>query len=251
MLKLTGVAKSFGGLAAVHDCSYEVGANSITCLIGPNGAGKTTTFNLISGFDGCDAGEISFNGTRISGLAAHQIARLGLVRTFQTPRSLNSLSALESLKMAPPNDALERMWAPYVHFRRIVRRERELDAEAREVLDLVGLSQQAESPGRTLSGGQKKLLELARAIMFGAKLILLDEPTAGVNPVIIGNIVTLLRRLRDRKIAMFIVEHNMEFVREISDRVIVMAEGAPLTEGSFDEIRAHPLVADAYLGRQS
>jgi len=235
----------------VHDCSLRGGEQGITCLIGPNGAGKTTTFNLISGFERCDAGEISFNGTRISGLAAHQIARLGLVRTFQTPRSLNALSVIESVKLAPPNDALERIWAPYVHFRRIVRRELQLEAEARDILDLVGLSQKAERPVHTLSGGQKKLLELARAIMFGPKLILLDEPTAGVNPVVIANILALLRRLRDRNIAMFIVEHNMEFVREISDRVIVMAEGAPLTEGTFHDVRAHPLVADAYLGRQS
>jgi ABC-type branched-subunit amino acid transport system ATPase component len=133
----------------------------------------------------------------------------------------------------------------------MARRERELEDRAREALDFVGLLHKAEADSGTLSGGQKKLLELARAIVFEAKLILLDEPTAGVNIAIIANIVRLLRRLRDRKIGMFIVEHNMEFVREISDHVVVMAEGTPLTRGSFDDIRAHPLVAEAYLGRSS
>jgi len=251
MLELVGIEKKYGGLAAVHDCSYQVSGTGITCLIGPNGAGKTTTFNLVSGFERCDAGEIRFEGAKISDLPAHQIARRGLVRTFQIPRSLHGLTVLESVKMAPSNDALERIWAPYLFFRRVMRRERELDDRAREALDFVGLLQKAGADAGTLSGGQKKLLELARAIVFEARLVLLDEPTAGVNIAIIANIVRLLRRLRDRKIALFIVEHNMEFVREISDHVVVMAEGAPLTQGTFDNIRAHPLVVEAYLGRSS
>lgn len=249
MLQLVKVAKNFGGLAAVRDCSYEVKAGEVTCLIGPNGAGKTTTFNLISGFEHADAGDIYFDGLRISRLSANRIARLGLVRTFQIPRELNDFAVIESLKMAPMNDDLERIWSPYVSFRKIARREHELEARAREVLDLVGLGAKSASEVRALSGGQKKLLELARAIMFGAKLVLLDEPTAGVNPVIIANIARVVRNLRKYGVTIFIVEHNMEFVKEISDRVIVMAEGTPLTNGTFEDIRVHPRVAEAYLGR--
>lgn len=249
MLRLANVTKKFGGLAAVRDCSYEIRQGLITCLIGPNGAGKTTTFNIISGFLRPDNGEIHFNNAPIEGLAPHHIARRGLVRTFQIPRELNDITVMDSLKMAPRNDGLERIWAPFVRFRRIRDRERALEVRAREVLNLIGLEKKEREMVRSLSGGQRKLLELGRALMFEATLVLLDEPTAGVNPVLVSRIVALLRKLNETGTTLFVVEHNMDFVQQISDHVIVMAEGTSLTEGTFDSIRSHPLVAEAYLGR--
>jgi branched-chain amino acid transport system ATP-binding protein len=249
MLRLSNVTKRFGGLTAVRDCSYGIDQGRITCLIGPNGAGKTTTFNIISGFMRPEAGIIHFKDTQLNGLSPQHIARLGLVRTFQIPRELNDITVIESLKMAPLNDGLEKIWTPFLHFRKVREREKELESRAREVLHLIGLEKKESHAVRALSGGQRKLLELGRALMFEATLVLLDEPTAGVNPAIVSKIVTLLQKMKSVGTTFFIVEHNMDFVKNVSDHVIVMAEGTSLTEGTFDTVRNHPHVAEAYLGQ--
>ena len=248
MLQLVEVSKRFGGFTAVDRCSYSVVKGQITCLIGPNGAGKTTSFNLISGLFRPDFGEIRFKGRRIQGHAPASIARLGIGRTFQVPRELNDITVLESVKMAPVNDRFETVFAPWFARPSLRRREKELQEQAEATLAEVGLEAKMHTPVRALSGGQKKLLELARAIAFGAELIMLDEPTAGVNPALIDELVKLLLRQRDNGLTFFIVEHNMDFVRAISDHVIVMAEGRTLLDGSFADIRANPDVINAYLG---
>jgi branched-chain amino acid transport system ATP-binding protein len=151
--------------------------------------------------------------------------------------------------MAPLNDGLEKIWTPFLHFRKVREREKELESRAREVLHLIGLEMKESHAVRALSGGQRKLLELGRALMFEATLVLLDEPTAGVNPAIVSKIVTLLQKMKSVGTTFFIVEHNMDFVKNVSDHVIVMAEGTSLTEGTFDTVRNHPHVAEAYLGQ--
>ncbi len=248
MLELENVRKSFDGFAAVDGCSYTVPPNTITCLIGPNGAGKTTSVNLVSGLLAPTSGEIRFNGQRIDRLGARQIARLGIGRTFQVPRELNTITVLESLKMSPENDDLETLTAALFRRRAVAEKEAALERHALTVLDTIGLSEKRDNAVSALSGGQKKLLELGRALAFGAKLILLDEPTAGVNPTLIDHLSSVLIKLKGEGYTFLIVEHNMEFIATVADKVIMMAEGKTLIEDTFESVRQHPEVIDAYLG---
>jgi branched-chain amino acid transport system ATP-binding protein len=241
MLAVEGLSRDFGGVHAVRECSFAVPAGSITGLIGPNGAGKTTAFNLISGLLRPTGGRVLFEGEEITGLRPHRITRTGIARTFQITRVLGELTVLENVVI----------WAPAGGMRRLLggsmlERERE---RALELLDFVGLATLADVPGGELSYGQRKLVELAGALMSEPRLVLLDEPAGGVNPRLIDDIVGRIRELNSVGVTFLIVEHNMDVVMGLSDSVIVMAHGEVLRQGSPEAVRSDTAVLDAYLGR--
>jgi branched-chain amino acid transport system ATP-binding protein len=248
MLVLTGVTKSFGGLRAVDDVSFGLERGSITGLIGPNGAGKTTLFNVVAGALKPSAGTISFAGSRIDGLPPYRIYRAGIARTFQIPRPFAAMSVLENVMLAPLGQAGERFWNPLVHPGRVRAQERASRDKALGVLAFLQLAGLADEPARNLSGGQLKLLELGRALMSDPQLILLDEPGAGVNPTLLGQIVERIAELNRRGIGFLIIEHNMDLVMSLCRPIVVMAGGRVLMQGDPDAVRRDPRVLDAYLG---
>jgi neutral amino acid transport system ATP-binding protein len=243
MLEVDGVVRTFGGVRAVDGASLAVEQGSITGLIGPNGAGKSTLFNCVSGFLRADSGRVLLEGRRIDRRAPHRIARAGLVRTFQTPRALARMTVLENVVLGTPRHPGERLGG------RGARREREARDRAAELLALVRLDGHARALAGTLSGGQRKLLDLVRALMAEPRLLLLDEPMAGVNPSVRIQLLEHILELRERAgLTFLIVEHDLDFVMRASDRVIVMADGRVIAEGTPDEVRANERVVDAYLG---
>jgi len=249
LLQADDVAKRFGGLAAVDGASLTVQERSITALIGPNGAGKTTLFNIFSGFIRPERGSVLLNEVRIDGRPPHAVNRRGLVRTFQTPRALRRMSVLENVLLAAPHQPGERLWRLVATPGSVRRREREIEEQARELLRLVRLDGLAQEYAGTLSGGQRKLLEFARALMTGPRIVLLDEPMAGVSPPLAIQLLDHMRTLREeRGLTFFLVDHDLEMVMSVSDHVIVMNEGRVIAAGTPDEVRADPLVVDAYLG---
>jgi branched-chain amino acid transport system ATP-binding protein len=251
ILTVDNVTKSFGGLRAVDGCSLAVGEGSITGLIGPNGAGKTTLFNIVTGFLKPDSGRILFRDDRIDPLPPHQIFRKGVLRTFQIPRELKGMTVLENLMLVPPGQTGETVWNPWFFRSRIARQEEANFVKALEVLDFVELGHLRDEYAATLSGGQKKLLELARTLMCDARLILLDEPGAGVNRVLMKKVVADIERLRrEIGITFFVIEHDMDLVAQLCDTVIVMSEGETLAQGTLDEIKRDDRVLQAYLGGQ-
>jgi branched-chain amino acid transport system ATP-binding protein len=251
VLIVDNVTKAFGGLKAVNECSLSVARHSITGLIGPNGAGKTTLFNLITGFLRPTSGRIYFNGLRIDGLPPHKIFRKGIVRTFQIPRELGSMTVLENLMLVPTGQVGERIWNPWFFPSRVSREEEKIYGKAIEVLEFVDLAHLRDEYAANLSGGQKKLLELARTLMCDPQMILLDEPGAGVNRVLMKKLVEDIERLRrELGITFFVIEHDMDLVTRLCDTVIVMSEGRKLAEGPFEEIREDSRVLEAYLGGQ-
>jgi len=243
LLDVRDVAHAFGGVRAVDGATFDVEAGSITGLIGPNGAGKSTLFNCISGFLRPRSGRVSMDGRRIDRLPAHRIARAGLVRTFQTPRALIRMTVAENVILATPRHPGERLG-------RLGRsREREAETRTAELLALVGLDGHAQALAGTLSGGQRKLLDLIRALMAEPRLLLLDEPMAGVNPTTRVQLLQHIRDLRDRDgITLLIVEHDLDFIMGASDRVIVMNDGRVIADGTPEEVRGDERVVDAYLG---
>lgn len=244
------LGKSFGGNRVVDSCSCAIEEGTITGFIGPNGAGKSTLFNLIGGQLRPDDGAIRWGDEDIAGLPPYRIARLGIARTFQIPRELKALSVLENLMIVPPAQFGERLRALLSTGRRVAHEEASLAERARQVLEHVELADKASEPAVSLSGGQKKLLELARCMMGEPRLILLDEPTAGVNPRLIGDIVEAMRRLRDQGITLGVIEHNMNVVMGLCDRVVVLNQGRALMTGTPSEVRNNPEVLDAYLGSE-
>jgi ABC-type branched-subunit amino acid transport system ATPase component len=251
LLQVDSIARSFGGIRAVDGATFDVEAGSITGLIGPNGAGKTTAFNVISGFLRAQGGTITFDNTRIERQPAHVIARAGLVRTFQIPRVLTRMSVLENVQLAATGQPGEILGAALVVPRRVSRREREVRDEAMNMLELVRLSRLANDYAGTLSGGQRKLLELARALMTRPRMILLDEPMAGVAPTLAVQLLEHILELRATSGTTFLViEHDMEAIMTISDRVIVMDEGRVIAIGSATEVQQDERVIEAYLGRR-
>jgi branched-chain amino acid transport system ATP-binding protein len=242
-----GVTRTFGGLHAVQVGRLEVQRGAITALIGPNGAGKTTLFNLLTGFDRADAGRWSFDGRPLAGLPAYRIARAGMVRTFQLTRSLTLLTVLENLKLGSGQQAGERFFTALVHplWRA---REGSIERQAEEMLARFGLSRMRDEFAGTLSGGQRKLLELARALMVQPAMIMLDEPTAGVNPALTQSLLRHILQLRDEGMTILFVEHDMDVVMGISDWVVCMAEGRVIAEGPPASIGSNHAVIDAYLG---
>ena len=246
------LAKAFGGVQAVAGMGLALRGGAITGLIGPNGAGKSTLFNLISGVLPPDAGSVELFGRDITGLPPHRIASLGLTRTFQLSRELGRLTVIENLMLAAPRQRGERLWRALTARVAIRRDEAALARRAREVLDLVSLGRLGDELAANISGGQKKLLELGRALMTDCPLILLDEPGAGVNPALMSTLMDAIARLnRDLGRTFLIVEHDMELIGRLCDPVIVMTEGRLLTQGRFEEVRRERAVVEAYLGSKA
>lgn len=248
-LRAEGLRKHYGGIAAVDGVSLRLDRGEIVAVIGPNGAGKSTLFDLLSGVARPDAGQVMIDGRDAAGLPPHRIARLGLTRTFQVSRELGRLTALENLMLAAPDSTGESLRDLFLRPGRVRRAQHAAVAAARAVLAEVGLVGREDSLAQELSGGQRKLLELGRALMTGAPLVLLDEVGAGVAPALRRALCDVVARLRERHHRGFLlVEHDMGVVGRLADRVVVMANGRILAEGSYDEIRRDPRVVEAYLG---
>ena len=247
LLDVNGVVKSFGGAPAVDGASLTVEENSITALIGPNGAGKTSLFNVVTGFEKADAGHVTYDGRRIDRLPAYRIARAGLVRTFQQPRVLRRLSVLENMLLTAPDQPAEsffRALAPGAG-----RADQALAEKALALLDLVRLADRAGEYAGMLSGGQRKLLEFSRALMAEPRLMLLDEPLAGVNPALRELMLERIQHLRSgKRITFLVIEHDLESVMRVSDTVAVMNLGRVIFTGPPRAAQRDPAVVDAYLG---
>ena len=251
MLKVKSAVKEFGGFRAVDECSFEVEKNTITGLIGPNGAGKTTMFNLIAGSLKLDQGEVYFSEQKVNNFAPHQIARLGLARTFQIPKTLRKMTVLENLMLVPSGQSGENIWNSWFRGSQVENEEKLNAANAYETLEFLEMEHLADEMAVNLSGGQKKLLELGRALMAEPELILLDEPGAGVNPTLLNKIAENILKLKERGKTILLIEHNMDLIMNICDRVIVMNDGKHLVEGTPAEIKTNPQVLEAYLGEKS
>lgn len=248
ILDVKGVSIAFGGLKAVNNASLTVERGSITSVIGPNGAGKTTLFNLVSGSLTADTGLISLDGVSIEKLRPHQIAHLGLIRTFQGAKIIKRLSVLENIVLAGQNNPGEKLW-------RILtpKARKNYESAAKEkamgLLKDVGLDSLADSYAGILSGGQRKLLDLSRCLMADPKIMLLDEPFAGVNPALVEKLLSVLNAIREKhSLSFLLVEHDLETVMTVSDKVVVMAQGAVITSGLPGSIYENQDVIDAYLG---
>lgn len=232
LLEVRNLQKAFGGLRAVDGVSFTLQAGERLGIIGPNGSGKTTLFNLISGVLTPDGGEVILNGRPVAGLKPHRIARLGLGRTFQIPTSFRKMTVRENLLVAG------------LHLPR-----RQAESQIDHWLDFLKLRRLQYEPAENLSGGQQKLLELGRCLMLEPRVILLDEVAAGVNPVLAGEIAEAVLALnRDAGVSFLVIEHDMELMRDLCTRLLVMDQGQPIAEGAFEEIRENPRVVAAYLG---
>ncbi|MBN9070328.1 MAG: ABC transporter ATP-binding protein [Rhizobiales bacterium] len=242
------VARHFGGLRAVNDVSFEVRRGEILGLIGPNGAGKTTMFDLLAGSIAPTSGEIMLNGVPVSGEAAHRRIGRGLGRTFQIPRPLANLSLVENVMLAAQGQTGERLFANFLRPFRVAAEERAAGKKAMELLDLVSLSRLAHEPALVLSGGQRKLLERARVMMADPAIILLDEPAAGVNATLLEVIMDRIREINARGVTFLLIEHNIDMVTRLCHRVLVMASGQLICEGTAAEVARDPRVIEAYLG---
>lgn len=240
ILEVQEASKSFGGILALDHCSISVNLGSVTGLIGPNGSGKTTLFNVITGYDQVDQGEISFDGKALAKSKPDQVFRLGLGRTFQLTRIFPRLTVLENMHVAAQRYGT---WALLGRWSSSHEHERAL-----ELLDFVGLTGLKDKPAANLSYGQKKLLEFAYILVADPSMILLDEPAGGVNPTMINQLAERIRVLNRQGVTFLVVEHNMEFVMNLCNPIMVMHHGAKIAEGSPKEIRKDPTVLEAYLG---
>jgi len=251
MLEIKDLVKDFGGLRAVNRCSLQVKRGTITGLIGPNGAGKTTLFNLITGFLQPDGGRVYFQGEDITGLPPHMVFHKGIARTFQITKEHKQMTVLENLMLVPAGQLGERLWNPWFRPWAVRRQESELRDKALQVLESVDLIHLKDEYAGNLSGGQKKLLELARTMMADPELVLLDEPGAGVNPTLMKRLVSYIQHLcAEQGVTFFLIEHDMDLVMNLCNPVIVMSEGSKLAEGTPEEIQKDQRVLDAYLGGQ-
>jgi neutral amino acid transport system ATP-binding protein len=250
ILAVRGLNKRFGGLRALDGATFEVQRGSITALIGPNGAGKTTLFNVVTGFHRADAGAVTLDGRSIFRWTPHAIAKRGMVRTFQITKALAAMSVIDNVMLAAPRQPGEALGNLLTHPRATRAREHEIRERAHELLHVFDLDRTAAEYAGTLSGGQRKLLELARALMMEPRMVLLDEPMAGVNPTLGRRLLDHMRALRNEAgVTFLVVEHDMEVVMSEADRVVVMAEGSVISAGTPHQVRSDPLVIEAYLGR--
>ncbi|MEA3238549.1 MAG: ABC transporter ATP-binding protein [Candidatus Bipolaricaulota bacterium] len=251
MLAVENLSKQFGGLRAVDGCSFAVQSGTITGLIGPNGAGKTTVFNLLTGFFRPNSGRVLLQDMDITGLPPYRIFQKGIARTFQIPREFKEMTVMENLMLAPLAQSGERLLDPFLRPRRVRRQERTIAKRASQVLEFVGLDDLRDELSGNLSGGQKKLLELAKTMMIKPQLVMLDEPGAGVNRTLLKRIAESIERLREEEQTTFLlIEHDMDFVMRLCNPVIVMSEGKKLVEGNPDEVQRNEQVLEAYLGGQ-
>jgi len=249
MLELRGITKRFGGLVAVDELSFTVEENSITALIGPNGAGKTTVFNIVMGIYSPDEGDVYFKGRRITGMAPHKVAQLGISRMFQNIRLFPHMTVLENILVAMRYERGESLMAVLFQRGKVKREERERMERAVELLNLTDLVEKKDTPAANLSQGQRKLLEIARALATGAELFLLDEPTSSLSPNMKERMVKTILSLKDMGKTVLFIEHDMEVVRE-ADKVIVLSSGRKIAEGSYHEVMADKKVVEVYLGRE-
>jgi len=246
VIEVQNLTKRYGPFTAVDDVSFKAERGEILGFLGPNGAGKTTLFNVLTGFDRATRGAWSFDGHPLAGLPAYRIARLGMIRTFQLTKSLARLTVLDNMLLAAPNQPGERLWrAPLGLWRHQERRNR---VRALALLERFNLAAKQHDLAATLSGGQRKLLEMARALMVEPMLVMLDEPMAGVNPALVQSLLDHIRELRDEGRTVVFVEHDMDVVMSISDWVVCLAEGQVIAEGPPASIVANEAVIDAYLG---
>ena len=247
IVTMDGVSRHFGGLTAVDVEHLEIPRGAITALIGPNGAGKTTLFNLLTGFDKPDTGTWSFEGKALAGIPAFKVAQMGQVRTFQLTKALSLLTVLENMKLGAKDQRGEKLLYSIFPFLWKAK-EVEIEAKAMELLKRFKLDTKKDDFAASLSGGQRKLLEMARALMTDPVLVMLDEPMAGVNPALTQSLLEHVLGLKEQGMTVLFVEHDMHMVRHIADWVIVMAEGKVVAEGPADEVMKNPAVIDAYLG---
>jgi neutral amino acid transport system ATP-binding protein len=249
LLQVEDVVKRFGGIRAVNGATLNVREGQITALIGPNGAGKTTLFNVLTGFYKGDQGSVRFRGKQILGDHPYQIAQKGMVRTFQITKALAAMPVIDNMMLAAPDQPGEHLRDVIFRPRAVKAREEEVRKQAMELLRLFNLTDLADHYAGTLSGGQRKLLELARALMADPKLLLLDEPMAGINPTLGRRLLDHMQHLRrELGVTILFIEHDMEVVMNHSDTVVVMAEGRVIAEGEPHEVRRDQRVVDAYLG---
>lgn len=248
ILSVRDLYRRFGGVKAVQGANLEVRPGSITGLIGPNGAGKTTLFNLIAGTTKPSEGEIHFDGRNVTGLRPDQLGQLGLTRTFQLARGLPALTVIENFALYAKAQPGETLFGALLRSASVREREEAVIEEAWSLARDLNLAHVANNRAADLSGGQKKLVELGRALLGHPKMLLLDEPMAGVNPSLAVELAELLLKIRERGVTMLVIEHNMEFVGRLCDHVVVLASGKVLAEGSFDDIRSDEFVQSAYLG---
>jgi branched-chain amino acid transport system ATP-binding protein len=247
ILVADNIVRRFGGLTAVNVEHVEIQRGKITALIGPNGAGKTTFFNLLTGFDQPDEGAWSFKGQSLNSVPAYQVARLGMVRTFQLTKVLSRLTVMENMRLGATDQAGERLWNAFV--KAIWRGQEKANTErALDLLARFKLDAKKDDFAGSLSGGQRKLLEMARALMVEPELVMLDEPMAGVNPALKQSLLGHVKSLREDGMTVLFVEHDMDMVRDISDWVLVMAQGQVIAEGTPEEVMGDQRVIDAYLG---
>ncbi|GAB3672601.1 ABC transporter ATP-binding protein [Salinisphaera aquimarina] len=249
MIQVDNIAKSFGGIKAVDACSFEVAEGSITGLIGPNGAGKSTLFNIVTGFLKPDSGRILLDGDNVAGVPPEQLFHRGLVRTFQTPHEFSRMTVRENLMLVPAGQRGENLLQSWLRWARVKDQERQLLDQVDDVLAFLNLDHIADTLAGNISGGQKKLLELGRTMMTDARVVLLDEPGAGVNRTLLATLADAITRLnRERGYTFCVIEHDMDLVAQLCAPVIVMANGSVIAQGDFDTIRRNPQVIDAYLG---
>ena len=250
ILEVDGLEKRFGGIVAIDGASFEIERGSITGLIGPNGAGKSTTFNCITGVHTPDSGRVTFDGKDITGYSPEQIASNGLVRTFQIARELPEMTVIENMMLGPQNQRGESLWRSIAPIARngVIEEETELRERAWETLELFEIDHLAEEYAGALSGGQRKLLELSRALLTDPEMLLLDEPMAGVNPTLEEKLLDRIHDLQSEGYTFLLVEHDMDVIMQHCERVIVMHQGKVLTEGPPEDVKQNEAVIEAYLG---
>jgi ABC-type branched-subunit amino acid transport system ATPase component len=251
VLEINNVSKHFGGLKAVSECTLTVKENSITGLIGPNGAGKTTLFNVIANVYPPTEGEVVFQGEKLNGTAAWKVPAKGVARTFQTPHGFPLLTVMESLMAAPLNQSGEKILSAFVRGRKVKAQETALREKAHDLLSSIGMLERRNELIVNLSAGEARLVEMTRQLMMDPKVLLLDEPAAGINPALQGNLMALLKRLRSEGMTFLVIDHNLGFIMELCDYIYVLARGKLIAEGPPEEITKNPVVLEAYVGKSA